>query len=648
MDAPSSIESTELVTASAAGPVGLDLVIIHGVNLPDIALGLSRWKTTLPKLLPENSSVTAFDLRKKVDDTFELSALVGMGRSLLTKLQQLFGSRKVLCLISSSPHQYQGIREMEIVHQKLATTETRAERPTPIDVELPRVFDYPDTMIARDIAKFLSGIMKDALDKIQRIHAWQELSLGSNGQSIASWRISENIALLTKLASGLNSTLSSPSKDTRSPLSSSFQSNIASEPSYVFVTSGPSNFPKTTTVEINLPIYRPSDEFVANPDFQGRVEVLGDVREALSIKSSLSNASAGQTVQAYAICGPGGIGKTQVVRHFAISQKGEFDVMFWLRASDKDVLNQDFLRMAYYLGFDQIGQATDPVIRKEFIWSWLSNPRYNDSTCGIRLAKWLLIFDNADDPGLLTEFWPRQGQGSVLITSRNELKLVTLYFGARGINLDVLLPDEATSLSYRIFQRLQGNINLEQCTQIALKLHCFPLAIVQMAGVCLLRDWSPEDFLKRYENEMERRTLHHQPNSFGHRYLKTLASIWSLHNFEERSKSVLFIFAVLDPDNIREDILTTKPALAKLDIFPTDIIDLKQVLTPLRQASVVVTKSKGILSIHRFVQDVIKAEITGKPKFAVKILLAAMGLILGINRMNAGLNAKASTCMFID
>ena len=115
----------------------------------------------------------------------------------------------------------------------------------------------------------------------------------------------------------------------------------------------------------------------------------------------------------------------------------------------------------------------------------------------------------------------------------------------------------------------------EQDALVAKELHCFPLAIVQMAGVCLLRNWSPDEFLRRYDNDMERHKLHDVENPFAGSYLRTLASIWSLHNFQESPRSVLSILALLDPENIREDILTTKPELAQLPGFPTDSTRLK-------------------------------------------------------------------------
>ena len=127
-----------------------------------------------------------------------------------------------------------------------------------------------------------------------------------------------------------------------------------------------------------------------------------------------------------------------------------------------------------------------------------------------------------------------------------------------------------------------------------------------------------------------RHGLRYERTPFNHGYLKTLASIWSLHTFREGPKSIFFILAFLGPDNIREDILTTEPALARIPGFPTDSIELKQILTPLRRTSIVVHRFEGILSIHRFVQDIIKAEMTEQRSFAAIILLATARLVTSV------------------
>ena len=57
---------------------------------------------------------------------------------------------------------------------------------------------------------------------------------------------------------------------------------------------------------------------------------------------------------------------------------------------------------------------------------------------------WLLIFDNADEPGLLRPYLPRQHRGHVLLTSRKQvLQAAGLVFVP--IVLDVLSPEQARS-----------------------------------------------------------------------------------------------------------------------------------------------------------------------------------------------------------
>ena len=42
-----------------------------------------------------------------------------------------------------------------------------------------------------------------------------------------------------------------------------------------------------------------------------------------------------------------------------------------------------------------------------------------DSMALVRRAKWVLVFDNADDSDILGDYWPETGPGTILMTSRN-------------------------------------------------------------------------------------------------------------------------------------------------------------------------------------------------------------------------------------
>ena len=160
---------------------------------------------------------------------------------------------------------------------------------------------------------------------------------------------------------------------------SSSPSNNISEPGYEIISSGPRNFPQLRTVNIPLPIYRPTDEFKINPDFQGRNSVFSQIKDALTLEPFSSTSETGPMVKSFAICGPGGIGKTQTARQSAASARDLFNVVFWINAREEHILRRDFLRIAIYLGFEKSGQVTDTVISKEHITSWLSNPRYLDA-----------------------------------------------------------------------------------------------------------------------------------------------------------------------------------------------------------------------------------------------------------------------------
>ncbi|KAL9083200.1 MAG: hypothetical protein Q9159_005922 [Coniocarpon cinnabarinum] len=285
---------------------------------------------------------------------------------------------------------------------------------------------------------------------------------------------------------------------------SSPSSYAVSEPDFELVSDGPRNFLTSQIVDMRRLIRHPIVEIFSNADFTGR----------------------GQ----------------------------EYDIIFWLHAGERDTLNRDFLRIAVDLGLQDKSGAADSTISKELVTSWLSNLRCADPVSSVRPAKWLLVSDNADDLVLLTESWPREGHGSILITSQNELELMHRYVGACGTDLEVLSFDEAANLTGKMFQRLPYQHNSRSHEIVAAKMHCLPLAIVYMAGLCQLQGWPPDEFLRQYNEEMESRKLH-QPyplHSDGH--LDILAPLWSLHRYEGGSKKVLFVLALLDSDNVREDI----------------------------------------------------------------------------------------------
>lgn len=127
-------------------------------------------------------------------------------------------------------------------------------------------------------------------------------------------------------------------------------------------------------------------------------------------------------LRAYAICGPGGIGKTQTAIEYASSRKDRFDAILWVHADQAEKLADGFSHIAVAMGLvpENSADAKDQVLTRELVKWWLANSlkTYQDLERGMPdSAAWLLVFDNVDDPNLLTEFWPSDGPGCVLVVT---------------------------------------------------------------------------------------------------------------------------------------------------------------------------------------------------------------------------------------
>ncbi|SPQ20325.1 4196d626-36d8-43bd-9a53-2dcfe937b147 [Thermothielavioides terrestris] len=121
------------------------------------------------------------------------------------------------------------------------------------------------------------------------------------------------------------------------------------------------------------------------------------------------------------------MGKTEIAVEYAHSHRADFDAVLWVNGASEEKLNAGFRDIAVKLGLqDETDPRDDPIATREIVKAWLSKPvrvQYPGPQEQEPDVKWLLVFDNADDPDLLTDFWPHDRVGSILVTSRNPLKL---------------------------------------------------------------------------------------------------------------------------------------------------------------------------------------------------------------------------------
>ncbi|MFF3326121.1 TIR domain-containing protein [Streptomyces sp. NPDC002889] len=156
-----------------------------------------------------------------------------------------------------------------------------------------------------------------------------------------------------------------------------------------------------------------------NAGFVGRDGTLVDVRTRLA---------GGQPVAVLALDGRGGVGKTQPATEYAHRFCGEYELVWWVRAEDPALIPDQFARLAVAAGAAQRDEPAEDAVQA--LWAELRSR-----------ARWLTVFDNAEDPAELANLLP-SGPGHVLITSRNP----RWYGLASPLGVDVLARRESVTL----------------------------------------------------------------------------------------------------------------------------------------------------------------------------------------------------------
>jgi hypothetical protein len=122
-----------------------------------------------------------------------------------------------------------------------------------------------------------------------------------------------------------------------------------------------------------------------------------------------------------ALCGLGGMGKTQLSIHFARLFVDTYSSIFWLNAQDESILKTGLAELAaQVLEEPDVNNSYEEKRMVQQVRQWFSRPD-NDG--------WLVVFDNYDDPRVpgvtrttsydIRDYFPHRVHGSILITTRS-------------------------------------------------------------------------------------------------------------------------------------------------------------------------------------------------------------------------------------
>ncbi len=348
-------------------------------------------------------------------------------------------------------------------------------------------------------------------------------------------------------------------------------------------------FPGTVPRLWNVPI--------RNPIFTGRSRLLEHIREELG---------AGMTIvlpRPQTLFGLGGVGKTQMALEYAHRFMGDYDIVWWISAEQKELVATSLAKLGERLGLPV------PEDMAEAAHEALDHLRRISGT-----ERWLLIFDNADDPETIRPFLPG-GQGHVLLTSRNQ----NWSHLGHPLEVDVFSREESVEHLLRRVPALAPR----DADSVAAALGDLPLAVEQ-AGAWLAETATPvADYLGELAAQETRVLALNPPPG----YPQPVAATWniSLTRLRERSPAavrLLQLCAFFAPEPISGNLLYSDRMLESLMPFDEslqDRLNLGRLIQELsRFALAKVDPATRSIQIHRLVQSVIRSEMSGREQVAAE------------------------------
>ncbi|MFB6889498.1 FxSxx-COOH system tetratricopeptide repeat protein [Kitasatospora sp. NPDC056327] len=345
--------------------------------------------------------------------------------------------------------------------------------------------------------------------------------------------------------------------------------------------------------------------------FTGRMRLLEDIRDGFT--------GGKETVPVQSLYGIGGVGKSQAAIEYAHRFAAAYDVIWWVPAQQLAVVPQKLAELAPHLGVTVDGDVTRTA---RAVLEALGSGRPH--------RRWLLLFDNAEDPEQLDPWLPASGrEGHVLVTSRD------LRWARRPGHLPVEVFDREESVE--LVRHFNTGVEQADAERIAELLGDLPLAVGQAAA------WLQEtpmpagtyaDLLDEALTDILDRTSRRRPNAGGGGRASeegtnaaATEATWrivgtDLRRINAPAARLLEICGFLGPEAIPIDLLYSPPVAEAIGLDPAGAdyrFAIGDILRTANQFNLArYDQAAGTLVVHRIVQALLREQVADADRERVR------------------------------
>nr|WP_289849666.1 FxSxx-COOH system tetratricopeptide repeat protein [Actinoallomurus purpureus] len=236
-----------------------------------------------------------------------------------------------------------------------------------------------------------------------------------------------------------------------------------------------------------------------NMNFTGREELLAKLRAGIAGDVT--------AVVPHALHGLGGVGKTQMTVEYAYRYRSEYDLVWWIPCDQPVLVRSSLAGLAPFLG---LPPATTTGIEDA------ANAVLDRLRRGDPYSRWLLIFDNADQPEDISDVIPH-GPGHAIITSRNHRWKGVV----DTVAVDVFTREESIEF---LNKRVPRAMSPGDADRLAEALGDLPLALEQAAALQAETGMTVEEYLRLLSGRTSQLLAEGKPTE----YPVSMTAAWAL------------------------------------------------------------------------------------------------------------------------